>query len=122
MPQFYANPSPFYQPAMRLISSITQADPAAVTTTFAHDFVSGTTIRLDIPSYIGMHQANSQVVEILTILGPTSFTVGMNSTTYAPFVIPDPLPTHASTTAVAVPVGEITRTLEAATLNVLPYN
>lgn len=121
MPQFYANPTPIYQPAMRLIASLSTALPAVVTTTFAHNYVAGIIVRLDIPAYIGMPEADQQVVEILTILGPTSFTVNMNSSGYQPFVIPDPLPAHVTTTAMVVPIGEVNRTLVAATNNILPY-
>ena len=121
MPQFYANPLPIYKPAMRLIASITNANPAVVTTTFANNYIVGTLIRLDIPSYIGMPQADQQVVPITAILGTTSFAVGMDSTLFQPFAIPSPLPAHANVTAMSVPIGEINRTLTAATVNTLPF-
>lgn len=121
MPQFYANPMPIFQPAMRLISAITNANPAVVTTTFANDFVLGTVIRLDIPSYIGMPQANQLTVTIINILGPTSFNINLDTTMFEPFAIPMTLPPHTNTTALAVPVGEVASTLVAAVQNILPF-
>ncbi len=122
MSQFYANPNPIYQPAMRLISSISNANPAAITTTFNHQYAAGIVARLDIPIYVGMPQADQQVVTILTILGPTSFTVSMDSTLYQPFSIPMTIPPHANTAAMIVPIGEINKSLASATVNILPYN
>lgn len=122
MSQFYANPNPIYQPAMRLISSISNANPAVITTTFNHQYVSGIIVRLDVPSYLGMPQADQQVVTILTILGPTSFAVDMDSSFYEPFSIPGEIPAHANMTAMVVPIGEVNRSLAAATVNILPYN
>jgi hypothetical protein len=121
MPQFYANPQPIYQPAMRLISSITNASSAVVTTTFNHNYLTGLIIRLDIPSYIGMQQANQAIVTITQILGLTSFMVNLNTLSFDPFAIPAPLPAIASTTALAVPVGEINSKLNQATNNTLPF-
>lgn len=121
MPQFYANPLPIFRPAMRLISSITNANQAVITTTFANSYIVGTKVRLVIPVYLGMPQANLQVVTVLTILGPTSFSTDLNTTAFEPFVVPAPLPAHVTTTALAVPVGEINGILTAATQNILPF-
>ena len=41
-----AYPFPVFQPAMRVISSITNGFPAVVTTTFDHQYISGTVMRL----------------------------------------------------------------------------
>lgn len=122
MPQFYANPKPIYQPAMRIISSITNASSAVVTTNFANQYAVGIIGRLDIPPYAGMPQANQLVVTIIQILGPTSFAINLDTTTFQPFAIPDPLPAHTAITAMFVPVGEVNKTLIAATQNILPYS
>lgn len=117
----YANPYPVFQPAMRLIASITQANPAVITTTFAHQYVSGTIIRLDLPPAVGMPQAN-QFTGPITVTGTTTFTIPLNTTTFTPFVLPeDPLP-QVNTCAQVVPIGEISSILTAATMNVLPYS
>lgn len=121
MPQFYANAQPIFQPAMRLIASITNASSATVTTTFDHNYLAGLIIRLDIPIYIGMQQANQAIVTITEILGLTSFKVNLNTSSFDTFAIPDPLPAIVSTTAQAVPVGEINSQLTQATNNTLPF-
>jgi hypothetical protein len=106
---------------MRLVASITQAFPAVVTTTFAHGYIAGTIVRLNIPPYIGMWQANQAVVTITEVLGQTSFAIDLDTSTYEPFAIPDPIPPLEDSTAQVVPVGGINGNLRAATQNVLPY-
>ena len=120
MSQCYANPNPIFQPAMRLIAAISQANPAEVTTTFAHQYVSGTIVRLDIPEADGMQELASTIWPI-TVTGSTTFTVPVNSTTFSAFAIPEDAPRHVFTCAQVVPIGEITSTLAAATKNVLPF-
>lgn len=120
MSQCYANPNPIFQPAMRLIAEISQANPAEVTTTFAHQYVSGTIVRLDIPEADGMQELASTIWPI-TVTGSATFTVPVNSTTFSAFAIPEDAPRHVFTCAQVVPIGEITSTLAAATKNVLPF-
>jgi hypothetical protein len=115
----YANPNPVFQPAMRIISAITNANPAVVTTTFAHQYVSGTIVRLDIPPADGMQQITGQTFPIL-VTGSTTFTVPIDTTLFDAFSIPvSPIPPYANICAMAVPVGEVSATLKAATINVL---
>lgn|SRR5690348_36860 len=115
----YANPNPTFQPAMRIVAAITNANPATVTTTFAHQYKTGTIIRLDIPPADGMQQINGMTFPIL-VTGATTFTVPVDTTNFDPFSIPvSPNPPYANTCALAVPVGEVTATLVAATINVL---
>lgn len=106
---------------MRIISAITNGNPAIVTTTFDHGYAVGIIGRLDIPAYIGMPQADQQVVTILTILGPTTFTINLNTTSFQPFVVPDPISAQANMTAMFVPMGEVNSKLSSATQNILPY-
>lgn len=73
--------SPTFQPAMRIISAITNASPATVTTTFDHDYVSGTVVRLHIPTGFGMYQANKLQGEI-TVTGTTTFTIDIDTTDF----------------------------------------
>lgn len=117
----YANPNPIFQPAMRLIASITQAFPAVVTTTFAHQYVSGTIVRLDIPPADGMQQAD-QFVGPITVTGSTTFTLPLDSTKFTPFAIPVSPDPHVNTCAQVVPIGEVDETLKAALVNVLNPN
>jgi len=113
----YAQRFPVYQPAMRVIAAITNANPAAVTTTFAHQYITGTIVRLDIPPEQGMQQMNQQFGPI-TVTGATTFTIPIDSTHFDVFVIPT---TFIHQDAAVVPFGENNSQLTAATQNVLPY-
>ena len=116
----YALQFPVFQPAMRIIESITQSNPAIVTTTFSHLYVSGTIVRFDLPPAVGMQQLNQQQSAI-TVTGATTFTIPIDTSSYAPFSIPMSPNPHTNTCAQVVPVGEINKTLLAAVQNVLPY-
>ncbi len=119
MPIYYANPQPIFQPAMRLIASITQSSPAVVTTTFAHQYITGTVVRLDIPQACGMPQANT-LTGAISVIDSTSFYIDIDTTQFQAFVIPT-FEAHVASNAMVVPIGEINETLKAATQNVLPF-
>lgn len=110
---------PIYQPAMRIINSITQANNAVVTTSFAHDYRSGDIVRIIIPSGYGMTQLNDQQSEI-TVTGDTTFTLNIDTSDYDAFVVPATFPLSYQHAQV-VPIGEINSTLLSAVKNVLPY-
>lgn len=110
---------PVYQPAMRIIASITTANPATVTTTFAHQYLTGTICRLHIPLGFGMYQANNLYAPI-TVTGTTTFTIDIDTTQFQPFAAPVTFPLDAQS-AVVVPIGELNNQLTAAVQNVLPY-
>ncbi len=116
----YADPFPIFKPAMRLIASITQSNPAVVTTTFDHGYVSGTIVRLDIPVADGMQQANQFYGPIL-VTGNTTFTLPLDSTHFNAFSVPVSPSPHVNTCAMVVPIGENNEILTAAVQNVLPY-
>ena len=115
-----AQTRPVFQPAMRIISAITNANPAAVTTTFAHQYRTGTIVRLDIPQGYGMVQAN-QLFGPITVTGTTSFTIPIDTTYFDVFAAPAAYP-QSYQSAQCVPIGELNETLLAATQNVLPYS
>jgi len=117
MGQYFAIQNPVYQPAMRLISSISNGLPAVVTTTFNHNYISGTIVRLDIPPADGMRPLDGQLFPI-TVTGNTTFTIPVDTTNLGAFSIPM-VPYYINTAAQVVPVGEISSTLAAATVNVL---
>jgi hypothetical protein len=126
VPRCYANPNPTFQPAMRLISAITNSFPAVVTTSFAHQYKTGTIVRLDIPVACGMQQAN-QAFGPIEVLSTTTFSMPINTTQYDVFaipVLPDPpdinCEPHINICAQVEPIGEVNDTLKAATQNVLP--
>lgn len=112
-----ANPNPIFQPAMRIIAAITNAFPASVTTTFAHQYYTLTIVRLDIPVGFGMHQAN-QLFGTIIVTSPTTFTIDIDTTFFDTFFIP----AGAEQAAQVVPFAEDNSTLKAATLNVLNPN
>lgn len=76
---------PTYQPAMRIISSITNANPVTITTSFNHQYLTGTIVRLDIPSGFGMTQLNQQYAPI-TVTSTTTFTMPIDTTLFSPFL------------------------------------
>jgi len=111
--------SPVYQPAMRVIANITNAFPAVVTTTINNQYISGTIVRLIVPTGFGMTQANQLTGSIL-VLTPTTFAVDIDTTTFDVFTLPSSFPPGYNDAQV-IPIGEDNDILTAATNNVLPY-
>lgn len=117
MPVNVAYQYPDFQPAMRQIAAITNANPAIVTTTFNHNYLTGTIIRLDINPGSGMAQANQLFAPIIR-LSPTTFSIAIDTTQMDPFVVPSPNLQPSQTIA----IGEVALQLNAAEYNVLPFN
>jgi hypothetical protein len=117
----YAQQFPVFQPAMRIMVSISQGNPAQITTSFAHQYNSGCIVRFDIPSACGMQQLNQQTGTI-TVTGDTTFTVPIDTSLYDSFSIPMSPPPSVNTCALVVPIGEDTEFLNSAVQNVLPYS
>ena len=114
----YANPNPAFQPAMRIVTDISLSNPAVVTTSFAHQYVSGTIVRLDIPLANGMPQISGVpypgITYPITVVSPTQFSVPVDSRNFQPYVDIE--------CCCVVPTGEINSQLTAATQNVLPLS
>ena len=116
---------PIFQPAMRIILSITNANPAVVTTSYdglvhgAHYYHNGTIVRLDIPVADGMQEAN-QFFGPISVIDQYSFSIPLDTTHFTPFSIPNVSDPHIVVCAQVVPIGESNDTLKAATRNVLP--
>lgn len=117
MPGDFPYINPIFQPAMRIISAISQSNPVSVTTSFNHLYISGNIVRLDIPKVFGMPQMNGVYGPII-VTSPTTFTMPIDSTNYQAFVIPDPAP---ATSAQVVPFAEINSQLTAAVQNTRSY-
>lgn len=115
----YANPNPDYFPAMRLIEAITQANPAEVTTTFAHGYGTGMIVRLVVPPADGMQEINGMTGTI-TVTGDDTFTIDIDSTLFEPFAIPVTYPPHVDICAQVIPIGEVNETLLWASKNIVP--
>lgn len=109
--------NPTYKPSMRVISAITNANPAAVTTTFDHGYISGTICRLIIPKGYGILEANELFGEI-TVTGTDTFTIDIDTSTFGTYTTPASFP-DSYQYAQVVPIGEINSTLAAAVRNVL---
>ena len=115
----YANPSPTYQPAMRLVTAITNAENALITTSFAHEYLSGLIVRILVPlRRFGMTQIDKQL-GIITVTSTTEFTIDIDTRLYDTFVIPDPEEPATNKFPSCIPVGEINSQLFQATRNVL---
>ena len=108
-----ANPDPMYQPAMRIISAVTNAYPALVTTSFDHQYLDGLIVRLTIPKGFGMIQANQLYAPII-VTGATTFTIDIDTTDFDPFVVSGSFPSSYQS-AMVVPIGEVNETLLQAT-------
>jgi hypothetical protein len=113
-----AFPNPIYQPAMRIITAITNAPIAQVTTSFDHLYLTGSIVRLDIPLGFGMQQAN-QLFGPITVTGSTTFTIPIDTTTFDAFSTPSGYPQNAQS-AMVVPFAENSDTFTSAVQNTLP--
>jgi hypothetical protein len=76
---------PIFQRAMRVISTITQANPAVITTTTDHQYITGMIVRLNIPLGFGMQQVNQQYGEII-VTGDTTFSIDIDTREMDPFL------------------------------------
>lgn len=103
---FPVNPNFPWLPDVRFISSITQANPAVVTTSAPHGYSSGYNVRIVFPfpyaGSFGMYQINGQT-GIITVLSPTTFSISIDTTKYALFTIGTTLEK-----AQVVPIGQYT--------------
>ncbi len=124
---YYAITPNIFTPAMRMIYSISLANPATVVTTLDgitpgdNQYVTGTVVRLDIPEVFGMPQANG-LTGTITVTGTTSFLINIDTTQFQSYAIPSPLPNHLITFAQVVPIGSANDTLKPAVQNVLPFS
>ena len=125
MANYYAVASPIFQHAMRNILSITQSNPALVTTTLDgivpgdHQYLTGLIVRLFIPDGFGMVQAN-QLYGPITVTSSSTFTIPIDTTNFDAFSVPAYNPGHFGTPAQTIPIGEVNEILTEATQNVLP--
>jgi len=125
MSKCYVVDNPAYYPAMRLILTITNTYPVTVTTTLDnaiagnHNYTSGLIVRIQIPVICGMQELDNFVGEI-TVTGPTTFTMDIDTAKFGLFAIPAvPFPVWADTCAQVLPVGENNSMLTEAIRNIL---
>ena len=101
----YAIENAQFQPSMRIITAITKANPASVTTSFDHDYETGLIVRLYIPEYYGMPQINKKICSII-VTSSNTFTIDIDSTSFDAFVVPAPA-WYQNTCSIVVPVTGI---------------
>jgi len=98
-----------FTPDRSMITNITNANPAVVTTSPAHGMQTGNVARLNVPLNYGMFQINNVVVSI-TRLSSTTFScqltqvppaVNLNTVDYPAFVTP----TNPGFEASVIPIG-----------------
>ena len=77
-----------YTPAINNLSAVTQANPALITTSVAHNYVFGQQVQFFIPSQWGMRQLNGLKGYVLSVPAPTEFTVGIDASNFDAFVVP----------------------------------
>ena len=114
----YADPNPMFQQAMRLVTDVTNAISATVTTSFDHDYSVGLIVRIAVPSEFGMVQLHNKVGTITSVPTSASFVIDIDTTTFDTFTDPDPEPWYLNDYAAVIPVGEINSSLAQATRNV----
>ena len=112
----YINPNPIFRPQLLQVTAITQADPAIITTNIAHNYLTGTIVRLWIPLEAGMQQLADLQQWPITVLSPTTFSIPVDSTNFDPFVAPAGPKDQC---AQVFPVGEDNNMLTMASQNIL---
>jgi len=121
MPYFSAIPFPTFQQAYRLITNITNAPIASVTTSFAHQYGDGLIVRLIVPKVYGMTQANN-LTGTITVTGPTTFNIDIDTTAFDTFTYPGATPPPGTREpSQVIPIGEVNNILSQAVHNALPY-
>lgn len=111
--------NPTFQPAMRLITALSIAATATVTTSFDHDYLVGLVVRLLIPSEFGMIQVNQELGTIIDVPTTDSFVIDIDTRGFDTFIIPVPEEWFINDFPSVVPVGEVNSSLRQATRNVL---
>ena len=110
-----------FLPASKIINNITQANPAVITTTTNHGYLTGLFVRIVFPYTGSMEQLNGNIYEI-TVLNNTDFSIPVNSTKFDPF---NTAPLWLFTPiqeAQTIPVAEINSSISQATNNIGPNN
>ena|ERR1017187_808936 len=113
-----AQTHPTFNPVMRVVVGITNDFPASVTTSFAHNYGDGTTVRLMVPLGYGMEQANKLFGDII-VTSPTTFNIAIDTRYFPQFVIPG-APYNLQFSQ-CIPFGENALTLKNSFRNILPY-
>lgn len=95
-----------YEPRRKNITLISQANPGVVTTGTNHGYSTDDRVRLRVPAINGMVEADDLLVTV-TNVSATTFSIGIDTTTFSTFVFPTSAQAAAGERrADVVPVGE----------------
>ena len=131
MPYYSAVQNPSFEPAVTDILAITNSNPASVTTgakvnnivtAVPHNYLTGLIVRMQIPQSYGMRldYGPKQPHFQITVTGPTTFTIPLDTTNFDPFVVPvEMMGQPLLNVSQAVPMGEIAEILTQSVVNVL---
>ena len=121
--------NPSFKPIVRLISSISRGATTTIVTENAHEYITGMTVRILVPTFtdsnigpggaVGMPQINKMTGKI-TVIDSTSFSIDIDSTTFDEFVMPVTWPVRIQLHPQVVPISEEYDMTSAAVRNVLP--
>ena len=107
------NTDPLFYPRRRYITNITQAANAQVSTSVAHNYVAGQSVRFNIPAVSGMIQLNPTAANnfmqatVVSVVDSYNFTININSTAYTAFTFPT-IAQQPSSFPEVTPIGEDT--------------
>lgn len=110
--------NPTFGPVTNVVTAITNAAIAAVTTLNSHGYVDGTIVRFDIPAACGMPQID-QLASPIVVTGLTTFTTLIDSSKFDSFSVPSAPNPHINICSLVVPIGELNNTLKASVQNIL---
>ena len=115
------NYNPLFYPRARIITNITQAVNAQVSTSIPHGLTPGQEVRFNIPAVSGMTQLNPNILNnyypsysstsaiIQTIVDDYNFTINIDTTSYTAFTFPT-IAQQPSSFPQVIPFGEDTAT------------
>lgn len=116
---------PYWQPSNYTVASISQAAQAVIVLTVTHNFTVGQSVRINVPSAMGMVEMNGLLGNIVAVnyattgSGANSITVDIDSTAFTTFAWPLTGVLPAFTPASVIPVGEDTALAIANAQNIL---
>jgi len=110
-------PSQFFTPFATEISGISRSNPAIVTTSLDNGYDANLFIRIVLPSAaFGMSEVNGKVYQVTPITSNT-FSIGVDSTNFEPFIIPPVIPNLATQVPQAIPISESGYQFQEAVIN-----
>ena len=114
-------PAAYYNPSKYLITGITGANPAVITTSVAHDYEVGDRIRVYCPAAFGMVEIDGLEANITAVTAST-ITTDINSAAFTAFAFPTSAVAAAGVSQPhIVPIGETATKLTSAMDNTAQY-